>query len=623
MNLYLKNIQKSILFICMLLFASVVYSQQNIKISFIKKNITLREALMSVRQQTKMSVSYNDTQLPTHKLNLDIKDKSIEETLQIILKDTGFTYVVKNNYIMIIPENARNKKGKPRNISGVISDNGGEPLIGVTVVEKGTNNGTVTDFDGNYIITTQTAHPVLVFSYLGYQSKEVSVTDNKLNVTLDDSAQELGEVVVTALGIKRSEKALSYNVQKVGNEAITTVKSANFMNSLSGKVAGVNINASSAGMGGATRVVMRGPKSISQSNQALYVIDGIPVTGRSQGELKGDAMMYANQPGSEGIADINPEDIESISVLSGPAAAALYGSAAAQGVIMITTKKGKEGKVSVQISNSTQFAKPFVMPEFQHSYINRPGEVKTWGDKAESAFGAYDPKNFFNTGTNIQNNVSLTAGTDKNQTYLSVGTTNAKGIIPNNTYDRYNFAFRNTTSFLNDRMHFDFSFNYILERDKNLTAQGQWFNPLTSLYLFPRGESFDAIRMFEVYDPVRKIYVQNWNYGDALKMQNPYWVAHRMNRTNKRSRYMVSGSLKYDILDWMNVTGRLRWDDAYTLQEDKRFASTLKLFAPSDYGFYGYDKINDQTLYGDLMLNINRTLGDFSISSNQGASMSR
>ena len=623
MNLYLKNIQKSFVFICMLLFASVVYAQQNSKISIIKKNITLREALMSVREQTKMSVSYNDTQLPTRKLNLDIKDKSIEEALRIILKDTGFTYKVKNNYIMITPENAQNEKGKPRNISGVISDNGGEPLIGVTVVEKGTNNGTVTDFDGNYKITTQTAHPVLVFSYVGYQSKEVSVTDNKLNVTLDDSAQELGEVVVTALGIKRSEKALSYNVQKIGNEAITTVKSANFMNSLSGKVAGVNINASSAGMGGATRVVMRGPKSISQSNQALYVIDGIPVTGRSQGELKGDAMMYANQPGSEGIADINPEDIESISVLSGPAAAALYGSAAAQGVIMITTKKGKEGKVSVQISNSTQFAKPFVMPEFQHSYINRPGEVKTWGDKAESAFGAYDPEDFFNTGTNIQNNVSLTAGTDKNQTYLSLGTTNAKGIIPNNTYDRYNFAFRNTTSFLNDRMHFDFSFNYILERDKNLTAQGQWFNPLTSLYLFPRGESFDAIRMFEVYDPVRKIYVQNWNYGDALKMQNPYWVAHRMNRTNKRSRYMVSGSLKYDILDWMNVTGRLRWDDAYTLQEDKRFASTLKLFAPSDYGFYGYDKINDQTLYGDLMLNINKTLGDFSISSNLGASMSR
>jgi len=311
-------------------------------------------------------------------------------------------------------------------------------------------------------------------------------------------------------------------------------------------------------------------------------------------------------------------------VLGGPLPAALYGSAAAQGVVMITTKKGQEGKVSVTISNSSQFANPFVMPKFQDQYVNRPGEIKTWGDKATSEFGTYEPADFFNTGTNIQNNISLTAGTSKNQTYLSVGTTNAQGIIPNNSYDRYNFTFRNTTSFLNDKMTCDFNFNYIREKDKNLMAQGQWFNPLTSLYLFPRGESFDAIRTFEVYDPVRKIYVQNWNYGDALKMQNPYWVANRMNRTNDRNRYMVSASLKYEILDWLNVTGRLRWDDAATKQEDKRYASTLKLFAPSDYGFYGYDKINDQTLYGDLMLNINKTLGEnFSISSNMGASFSR
>ena len=521
---------------------------------------------------------------------------------------------------MIVPEQ-NIKKAKSRNISGNVVDAKGEPLIGVTVIEKGTTNGAVTDLDGNYKITTKTATPVLVFSYVGYQTKETHATENIVNIVLEDGAQELGEVVVTALGIKRSEKALSYNVQKVGNDAVTTVKSANFMNSLSGKVAGVNINASSAGMGGAARVVMRGPKSISQSNQA---IDGIPVTGRSQGELKGDAMMYANQPGTESIADVNPEDIESISVLSGPAAAALYGSAAAQGVVMITTKKGQEGKVSVTISNSSQFANPFVMPKFQDQYVNRPGEIKTWGDKATSEFGTYEPADFFNTGTNIQNNISLTAGTSKNQTYLSVGTTNAQGIIPNNSYDRYNFTFRNTTSFLNDKMTCDFNFNYIREKDKNLMAQGQWFNPLTSLYLFPRGESFDAIRTFEVYDPVRKIYVQNWNYGDALKMQNPYWVANRMNRTNDRNRYMVSASLKYEILDWLNVTGRLRWDDAATKQEDKRYASTLKLFAPSDYGFYGYDKINDQTLYGDLMLNINKTLGEnFSISSNMGASFSR
>ena len=623
MNLYLKNIRKSILLICLLLVGSAIYAQNSSKITIKRKNISLQEALAEVRKLTHMSISYNDSQLPVNRISLDIEKQPLEQALKVILKGTGFTYLIKDNYIMIVPEQ-NIKKAKSRNISGNVVDAKGEPLIGVTVIEKGTTNGAVTDLDGNYKITTKTATPVLVFSYVGYQTKETHATENIVNIVLEDGAQELGEVVVTALGIKRSEKALSYNVQKVGNDAVTTVKSANFMNSLSGKVAGVNINASSAGMGGAARVVMRGPKSISQSNQALYVIDGIPVTGRSQGELKGDAMMYANQPGTESIADVNPEDIESISVLSGPAAAALYGSAAAQGVVMITTKKGQEGKVSVTISNSSQFANPFVMPKFQDQYVNRPGEIKTWGDKATSEFGTYEPADFFNTGTNIQNNISLTAGTSKNQTYLSVGTTNAQGIIPNNSYDRYNFTFRNTTSFLNDKMTCDFNFNYIREKDKNLMAQGQWFNPLTSLYLFPRGESFDAIRTFEVYDPVRKIYVQNWNYGDALKMQNPYWVANRMNRTNDRNRYMVSASLKYEILDWLNVTGRLRWDDAATKQEDKRYASTLKLFAPSDYGFYGYDKINDQTLYGDLMLNINKTLGEnFSISSNMGASFSR
>ena len=623
MNLYLKNIRKSILIICLLLVGSAIYAQNSSKITIKRKNISLQEALAEVRKLTHMSISYNDSQLPVNRISLDIEKQPLEQALKVILKGTGFTYLIKDNYIMIVPEQ-NIKKAKSRNISGNVVDAKGEPLIGVTVIEKGTTNGAVTDLDGNYKITTKTATPVLVFSYVGYQTKETHATENIVNIVLEDGAQELGEVVVTALGIKRSEKALSYNVQKVGNDAVTTVKSANFMNSLSGKVAGVNINASSAGMGGAARVVMRGPKSISQSNQALYVIDGIPVTGRSQRELKGDAMMYANQPGTESIADVNPEDIESISVLSGPAAAALYGSAAAQGVVMITTKKGQEGKVSVTISNSSQFANPFVMPKFQDQYVNRPGEIKTWGDKATSEFGTYEPADFFNTGTNIQNNISLTAGTSKNQTYLSVGTTNAQGIIPNNSYDRYNFTFRNTTSFLNDKMTCDFNFNYIREKDKNLMAQGQWFNPLTSLYLFPRGESFDAIRTFEVYDPVRKIYVQNWNYGDALKMQNPYWVANRMNRTNDRNRYMVSASLKYEILDWLNVTGRLRWDDAATKQEDKRYASTLKLFAPSDYGFYGYDKINDQTLYGDLMLNINKTLGEnFSISSNMGASFSR
>lgn len=506
-----------------------------------------------------------------------------------------------------------------KTVGGTVLDENGEPVIDATVSVKGTNLVTVTDIDGRFELKVPNGS-ILSVSYLGYTTAEVPATGENLTISLKPDERQLAEVVVTALGIRRSEKALSYNVQQVNSEQLTTVKSANFMNSLAGKVAGVNINASSAGVGGATRVVMRGPKSINQSNQALYVVDGVPINNRNNGET---GSIYSTQPGSEGIADINSEDIESISVLSGPAAAALYGSAAAQGVIMITTKKGSKGRVQVTISNSSQFLSPFKMPEFQNSYANRPGEVRSWGEKGGSPYGGFEPEDFFNTGTNIQNNVALTVGNDRNQTYLSVGTTNARGIIPDNKYNRYNFTVHNTTKFLDDKLTLDFSLSYVNQNDRNLMAQGQYFNPLVPLYLFPRGESFDAIRTFEVWDASRGIYVQNWNFGDALQMQNPYWVAKRMNRINHKHRYMTNASLKYQITPWLDVTGRLRFDRTNTKFEDQRYASTINLFAHSPYGFYKYENVADQALYGDLMANINKTLGDFSIGANIGGSFQR
>lgn len=506
-----------------------------------------------------------------------------------------------------------------KTVGGTVLDENGEPVIGATVSVKGTNLVTVTDIDGRFELKVPNGS-ILSVSYLGYTTAEVPATGENLTISLKPDERQLAEVVVTALGIRRSEKALSYNVQQVNSEQLTTVKSANFMNSLAGKVAGVNINASSAGVGGATRVVMRGPKSISQSNQALYVVDGVPINNRNNGET---GSILSTQPGSEGIADINSEDIEYISVLSGPAAAALYGSAAAQGVIMITTKKGSKGRVQVTISNSSQFLSPFKMPEFQNSYANRPGEVRSWGEKGGSPYGGFEPEDFFNTGTNIQNNVALTVGNDRNQTYLSVGTTNARGIIPDNKYNRYNFTVRNTTKFLDDKLTLDFSLSYINQNDRNLMAQGQYFNPLVPLYLFPRGESFDAIRTFEVWDASRGIYVQNWNFGNALQMQNPYWVAKRMNRITHKHRYMTNASLKYQITPWLDVTGRLRFDRTNTKFEDQRYASTINLFAHSPYGFYKYENVADQALYGDLMANINKTLGDFSIGANIGGSFQR
>ncbi|EKC52663.1 protein containing TonB-dependent receptor, plug domain protein, partial [human gut metagenome] len=279
----------------------------------------------------------------------------------------------------------------------------------------------------------------------------------------------------------------------------TTVKDANFMNSLAGKVAGVTINASSSGVGGATKVVLRGNKSISQSSNALYVIDGIPMYNFGGG----GGTEFDSKGATESIADINPEDIESISVLTGAAAAALYGSNAANGAVMITTKKGQAGALKVTLSSNTEFLNPFVLPEFQNRYgtgLNGSASgssVYSWGAKlTPAARTGYTPEDFLETGHVYTNAVTVSGGTDRNQTYFSAASVNSDGIIPNNEYDRYNFTFRNTSYFLKDRLRLDASASYIYQQDQNMTNQGVYSNPLVPAYLFPRGTEFDAYRIF-------------------------------------------------------------------------------------------------------------------------------
>ena len=243
---------------------------------------------------------------------------------------------------------------------------------------------------------------------------------------MTEDAKVLNEVVVTALGIKRETKSLTYNVQQIGGDEVAKAKDMNVMSSLAGKVAGVNINASSSGIGGGARVVMRGTKSISGNNNALYVVDGVPLANIS-GEQPDDQYTGAGQSG-DGLANFNADDIESISVLSGSAAAALYGSAAANGVVLITTKKGAVDKTRLTYSNNSTFYSPFRLPEFQNTYGSETGEWYSWASKLSSPTD-YEVKDFFQTGYNVANTVSLTTGTQKNQTYVSVGAVNARGII--------------------------------------------------------------------------------------------------------------------------------------------------------------------------------------------------
>ena len=392
------------------------------------------------------------------------------------------------------------------------------------------------------------------------------------------------------------------------------------MNSLNGKVAGVSISKSASGVGGATRVIMRGAKSIEGDNNVLYVIDGIPIFNFSGGRDSG--IMGEGRVSSEGIADLNPEDIESISVLAGPSAAALYGSNAANGAILITTKKGKEGRVDISFSSSADFSSPLLMPEFQNTYGNKLGSYESWGEKLATP-SSYDPKkDFFRTGTNFINALTLNMGNEFNQTFASVATTNSRGIVPNNTYDRYNFTIRNTTRMFKNKVQLDLGASYIKQKDNNMVSQGEYWNPIVAAYLFPRGESFEGIKTFERYDNVRNFPTQYWPISDSrFANQNPYWTAYRNLAPDDKDRFMFNAGLTYNIFDWLSVAGRIRLDKTFITSERKIYASSFNYFA-KEKGAYDYYDYKDHQTYIDAIANINKTFGKFSLAANVGYSYS-
>ena len=615
-----------LLFFCLLMMQAPSFAQNSAKITIQKKNISIIEALKEVEKQSDYSVGYNDSQLRNKPvLNLDLKAVALENALAQILRGSGFTYQFKDKYIMIIPDNK--PKGIPaKKVSGIVIDENNEPLIGVNIKVEGSSIGAITDIDGNFNIMAPQGS-TLSFTYVGYTPQSVKITDKNIyEIRLVSDTKQLSEVVVTALGIKREQKALSYNVQQVKADAISGIKDANFINSLNGKVAGVNINSSSSGVGGASKVVMRGTKSIEQSSNALYVIDGIPMFNFGGG----GGTEFDSRGKSESIADLNPDDIESISVLTGAAAAALYGSNAANGAIVITTKRGQVGKLQVSVNSNTEFSKPFVLPQFQNRYgtgsRGKTGGTTTlsWGPLLnEASRTGFEPKDFFDTGLIFTNSVTLSTGTEKNQTFFSAASVNSQGIVPNNRYNRFNFTFRNTTSFLNDRMKLDVGASYIIQNDRNMTNQGVYSNPIVPVYLFPRSDDFSLIKVFERWDPARKINTMFWPQGEGdLRMQNPYWIAYRNLRLNQKKRYMLSAQLSYDITDWLNIAGRVRIDNSHTKYEQKLYASSnATITEESTQGHYTIAKPDETQTYADVLANINKRFGDYSLVANVGASI--
>lgn len=532
--------------------------------------------------------------------------------LLLMVPGSGVTFANPNGTSYFSDLSASQQAGTVT-VKGTVVDAKGEPLIGVSILEKGTNNGTITDIDGNFTLSV-TEGATIEVSYIGYKTLSLTAKPDFGQITMSEDTEVLDEVVVTALGIKRSQKALSYNVQEVKGEALTAVKDANFMNSLAGKVAGVQISSGATGAGGATRVVMRGMKSLTKDNNALYVIDGVPMfnTGKSGGEGQ-----YGDMGGSDAVADLNPDDIQSVSMMTGPSAAALYGSAAANGVVLITTKKGATERTSLTVSNSTTFSKAYIMPEMQNRFGTSSG-LYSWGDPTSNR---YDPSDFFNTGTNIINSISLSTGNDKNQTYLSASTTNTDGILPNNSYNRYNFTARNTTNFLNDRLTLDIGAQYIVQNNKNMVSQGQYYNPLPALYLFPRGDNFDEIRLYERYNTNFGYMEQYWPYGDGgMSLQNPYWIQNRIVRTSEKKRYMLNASLKWKVTDWFNITGRVNLDNSDYRNREEKSASTLTTFCGLAGGLKDVMR-QERSLYADVLATIDKTFGEFRLNANVGGSI--
>ena len=509
-----------------------------------------------------------------------------------------------------------------RTVIGKVTDQNNEPLIGAGVVVEGMSAiGTITNFDGTYTLTVPAEAAQLRFSYIGMTDQLVDIAGRSvINVTLADDATVLEGVVVTALGIKRSEKAVTYNVQKL-DEKVFVTREANMVNSLAGKIAGVQINETAAGAGSETKVVMRGAKSISGNNNALYVLDGIPLPTLST-TTPGDSWSVYSGSGlsGDGMSNLNSEDIADMSALVGASAAALYGYKAANGILMLTSRTGEEG-YHVSYSNSTTFSSPLMLPARQSEYGAKAGSYASWGSKL-NAQPSWNIKDFFQTGYNTAHSVSFSGGSKNSTTYASVGYTDAQGIIPNNNYDRFNATFHQTSDFMDDKLHMSFLAMYIRVNEQNMISGGLYHNPLVPLYLMSPGDNLYAYTVYERYNADRNFPTQYWS-ANELSMQNPFWTVNRNMFQTQKNRYILGGSLSYDINEWMDVQARVRTDSNSTIAEQKHYAGSNGLFA-GEYGRYYYDDQKTIQTYADLLLNFHRNFlqdGRLSVNAVLGASI--
>ncbi len=502
-----------------------------------------------------------------------------------------------------------------KTLKGKVTDEAGEAIPGVSVLVKGTTVGTITNIDGQYIIEVPAGGKTVVFSFVGMTSQEI-VLDGRPEVNIVMKSETIGvdEVVVTALGIQRDKKTLTYSSQQVSGEEMLKAKDMNFMSSLSGKTAGLEIKKSSSGVGGSTRTVLRGSKSLSLLSEPLYVIDGIPMINRKGGQ----SGMWGGTDEGDGISQLNPDDIESISILKGSNAAVLYGSQGANGVVIITTKKGKEGKTSVSFSSSTIMESIISTPDLQFSYGSEGGSKESWS-YTKGNYASNYVKDFFQTGTNLMNTISISGGNDKTTAYFSYGNTEAKGVIPNNKYQKNNVTFQQSTKLLNNKLTLRSNVMLTSEKAENRNTAGYYLNPLTGLYFFPRDKDFASYKEnYQVFSQARNMYLQNWFVSDHHQ-SNPYWLINKQPKTDYTKRVIASASLEYEISKKLKFQARGSYDYAEKSYEQKFYAGGNPTNI-SENGRWNYKKYDDMLMYTDGIFTYNDKFGNFSLNGVLGAS---
>jgi len=471
-------------------------------------------------------------------------------------------------------------------LTGMVEDDFG-PVVGASILVKGTTNGTITGLDGTFTLDNLSNGDVLQISYIGYIAQEIVYSGQaSLSIMLIEDSQALDEVVVTALGIKREKKALGYAMQEVKGDQLTETRDANIANALAGRVAGVQINQSGTGVGGATRILIRGNNSIAGNNQPLIVVDGVPIDNFSSDtdEYWGNG---AIDKGS-GISDISPDDIESMSVLKGPAAAALYGSRAGNGVVMITTKTGAAGKgLGINFNTNLTFESPMMTPDYQNVYgqgsqgVFDPDQIGSWGPKMDGsmkemalgnyAYAARDNdlyKDFLRTGTTWTNSLDISKTSEDITFRASVTRMDNKAVVPNSGMDRTSITLRSTAK-IADWLSADVKVNYINQNSKNRIALAADPNNLFYDYLLmPRSIGFSD------WEPYRD---NNWKREDGKPASwktvhntapnNPYWSTERNGNSDKRDRYIGFAALDFTFTEWLSLKLRTGMDN-YTFLYD-------------------------------------------------------